>query len=195
MMRIVVVLLLSLIVLPGYAREDTETAVFAGGCFWCMEPPYDKLEGVTDTTSGYAGGELENPSYEQVSSGNTEHLEVVRVRYNPDEVSYEELLEVFWRNVDPLDGGGQFCDRGYQYTTAIFTQSESQREAAEASKQALAESGWFEKPIVTPVRELEAFYPAEDYHQDYYDKNPIRYYFYRKSCGRDSRLEKLWGER
>ena len=195
MMRIMVLVLLSLVVLSGQARAETETAVFAGGCFWCMEPPYDKLEGVTETTSGYAGGELANPSYEEVSSGNTEHLEVVRVRYNPDEVAYEKLLEVFWRNVDPLDDGGQFCDRGYQYTTAIFTQSEAQRDAAEASKQAIVDAGRFEKPIVTPVRELDAFYPAEAYHQNYYDKNPIRYYFYRKSCGRDSRLEELWGAR
>lgn len=194
-MRIAVLLLLSLAVLSSHARAETQTAVFAGGCFWCMEPPYDKLEGVTGTTSGYAGGKLQNPSYEMVSSGNTEHREVVRVRYNPDEVAYERLLEVFWRNVDPLDDGGQFCDRGYQYTTAIFTQSEAQREAAEASKQALEASDRFDKPVVTPVRELDAFYAAEAYHQNYYDKNPIRYYFYRKSCGRDSRLEELWGAR
>ncbi|MEQ6885088.1 peptide-methionine (S)-S-oxide reductase MsrA [Salicola sp. Rm-C-2C1-2] len=193
-MRLTILLLLSLIALTAHAQEQTRTAVFAGGCFWCMEPPYDKLEGVTDTTSGYAGGNLEDPTYEQVSSGETEHLEVVRVRYNPDRVSYDKLLEVFWRNVDPLDDGGQFCDRGYQYTTAVFTQSESQRKAAEASKQSLADSGRFDKPIVTPIRQLEAFYPAEDYHQNYYDKNAIQYWFYRNSCGRDSRLEALWGE-
>lgn len=192
-MRLGIALLLALTVVSGHAREGTETAVFAGGCFWCMEPPYDKLEGVTDTTSGYAGGDLENPSYERVSSGETDHLEVVRVRYNPEKVAYRKLLEVFWRNVDPLDDGGQFCDRGQQYTTAIFIQSQAQRDAAQASKQALAESGRFDQPIVTPVRKLEAFYPAEDYHQDYYDKNPIRYWFYRNSCGRDARLEELWG--
>ncbi|WP_245800946.1 peptide-methionine (S)-S-oxide reductase MsrA [Vreelandella utahensis] len=195
-MRILIPLLFSLTVMAGHAQDQdgTRTAVFAGGCFWCMEPPYDKLDGVTDTTSGYAGGELQDPTYEEVSSGKTEHLEVVRVRYNPDEVTYERLLEVFWRNIDPLDDGGQFCDRGYQYTTAIFTQSGAQRETAEASKQALVESGRFEQEIVTPVRELEAFYPAEDYHQNYYDKNPVRYWYYRTSCGRDSRLEELWSE-
>ena len=172
------------------------TAVFAGGCFWCMEPPYDKLTGVISTISGYAGGHMLAPTYRDVTGGRSGHLEVVRITYDPAQVSYETLLEVFWRNVDPLDGGGQFCDRGQSYATAIFTQTERQRKLAEASKTKIAAtlSEVSELPIATDIRPLNSpgFYSAEDYHQDYYLKNPLRYKFYRKSCGRDSRLEALW---
>ena len=169
-------------------------ATFAGGCFWCMEPPYDKLDGVSATISGYIGGSTADPTYQEVSAGGTGHAEAVQVTYDPAKVSYEELLEVFWRNVDPLDAGGQFCDRGDQYRTGIFVHDDEQRRLAEGSKQALEESGRFEQPIVTEIEEAGRFYPAEDYHQDYYEKNPVRYNFYRWNCGRDARLEQLWGE-
>ena len=184
------------------AQQDSNTitedgqavATFAGGCFWCMEPPYDKLDGVLATTSGYTGGDTADPTYEQVLAGGTGHAEAVQVAYDPAKVSYEELLEVFWRNVDPFDAGGQFCDRGDQYRTGIFVHDEEQRRLAEASKQALVESKRFEQPIVTEIVAATPFYPAEDYHQDYYEKNPLRYNLYRWNCGRDARLEQLWGE-
>jgi peptide-methionine (S)-S-oxide reductase len=169
-------------------------ATFAGGCFWCMEPPYDKLDGVFATTSGYIGGSKADPTYQEVSAGGTGHAEAVQVTYDPAKVSYEELLEVFWRNVDPLDDGGQFCDRGDQYRTGIFVHDQDQRRLAEASKRALEDSGRFEQRIVTKIVAAGAFYPAEDYHQDYYQKNPVRYKFYRWNCGRDARLEQLWGD-
>ena len=175
--------------------EDGQAlATFAGGCFWCMEPPYDKLDGVLATISGYIGGSTADPTYEEVSAGDTGHAEAVQVTYDPAKVSYDELLEVFWRNVDPLDAGGQFCDRGDQYRTGIFVHDEEQRRLAEASKQAIERSGRFQQPIVTEIEEAGRFYPAEDYHQDYYEKNPVRYNFYRWNCGRDARLEQLWGE-
>jgi peptide-methionine (S)-S-oxide reductase len=175
--------------------KDTHAlATFAGGCFWCMEPPYDKLDGVLATTSGYTGGDKADPTYQEVSAGGTGHAEAVQITYDPAKVSYQELLEVFWRNVDPLDPGGQFCDRGDQYRTAIFVHDETQRELAEDSKQALVNSGRFEQPIVTEIVAAGPFYPAEDYHQDYYEKNPLRYKFYRWNCGRDQRLAELWGE-
>jgi peptide-methionine (S)-S-oxide reductase len=167
-------------------------ATFAGGCFWCMEPPFDKLEGVVSTTSGYTGGKLARPTYEQVSSGETGHVEAVEVAYDPAKVSYEKLLEVFWENVDPTDPGGQFCDRGSQYVTAIFVHDAEQRRLAEESRQKLVDSGRLKKTIVTPIRDARPFYAAEEYHQDYYKKNPWRYKFYRTSCGRDRVLEKLW---
>ena len=174
--------------------EGAARATFAGGCFWCMEPPFDKVEGVHSTTSGYAGGKVENPSYQQVSAGVTGHTEVIQVVYDPERVTYEELLEVFWTNIDPLDGGGQFCDRGSQYRTAIFFEGEKQRRTAEASKQRLTESGRLPGKIVTEITPLEAFYPAEGYHQDFYEKSPVRYTSYRAGCGRDRRLKELWGE-
>jgi peptide-methionine (S)-S-oxide reductase len=175
--------------------EDGQAlATFAGGCFWCMEPPYDKLDGVLATTSGYTGGDKVNPTYQEVSAGTTGHAEAVQVTYDPAKVSYEQLLEVFWHNVDPLDAGGQFCDRGSQYRTAIFVHDDEQRRLAEQSKQALESSGRFQQPIVTEIDAAGPFYPAEDYHQDYYEKNPIRYEFYRWNCGRDQRLAQLWGE-
>ena len=175
-------------------EENLAKAIFAGGCFWCMEPPFDKLEGVVSTTSGYTDGETANPSYKAVSSGRTGHTEAVEILYDPEKVSYQKLLEVFWVNVDPTDGGGQFCDRGSQYRTGIFYHSEEERELAEASKRELERSGHLPKPIVTPVTKASTFYAAEEYHQDYYEKNPIRYKFYRTGCGRDRVLERLWGE-
>jgi peptide-methionine (S)-S-oxide reductase len=176
------------------APEGAGHATFAGGCFWCMEPPFDNVDGVHSTTSGYAGGKTENPSYRQVSAGVTGHAEAIQVVYDPERVTYEDLLEVFWTNIDPLDGGGQFCDRGSQYRTAIFFEGDEQRRAAEASKQALTDSGRLPGPIVTEITPLEAFYPAEDYHQDFYKRNPVRYTSYRAGCGRDRRLKQLWGE-
>jgi peptide-methionine (S)-S-oxide reductase len=179
----------------GTAMKDGHSlATFAGGCFWCMEPPYDKLDGVLATTSGYTGGDKADPTYQEVSAGGTGHAEAVQVTYDPAKVSYEQLIEVFWRNVDPLDAGGQFCDRGDQYRTAIFVHGEEQRRLAEASKQALVDSKRFAQPIVTEIEEAGPFYPAEDYHQDYYEKNPLRYKFYRWNCGRDQRLAQVWGE-
>jgi len=173
---------------------DTETAVFAGGCFWCVEAAFDAVEGVVDHTAGFAGGHVENPSYDTVTGGGTGHKEAVRVTYDPDEITYERLLYVFWRNVDPLDDGGQFCDRGPSYETAIFVDGPEQRAAAEASKHALAESGRFDRPIVTPITELDRFYPADDAHQDYFRENPYRYKIYTYGCGRYDRLDAVWGE-
>jgi peptide-methionine (S)-S-oxide reductase len=168
-------------------------ATFAGGCFWCMEPPFEKLDGVLSVTSGYTGGKKANPTYEEVSSGGTGHLESVEILFDPAKVSYEQLLEVFWRNVDPTDGGGQFCDRGEQYRTAIFVHDAAQRSAAEASKAALDAAKRLPGPVVTPILAASAFYPAEEYHQDYWKKNPLRYRYYRGGCGRDERLKELWG--
>jgi peptide-methionine (S)-S-oxide reductase len=175
-------------------EEGLEKATFAGGCFWCMEPPFEKLEGVVSAVSGYTGGSIKNPSYEQVSSGRTQHMESVQITYDPKKVTYAKLLEVFWHNIDPTDPGGQFCDRGKQYRTAIFFHTEEQRRLAEESKAALEASGKLPKPIVTEIRPASAFYAAEDYHQDYYKKNPIPYKRYRSGCGRDRVLERLWGK-
>ncbi len=177
------------------ATPMTAVATFAGGCFWCMEPPYDKLPGVISTTSGYMGGSLRNPTYEEVSSGTTGHAEVVQVLYDPSKVSYGKLVEVFWVNVDPTVKDRQFCDAGSQYRTAIFVHSPEQRKVAEASKAALEKSKPFKDPIVTPIVDAGEFWPAEDYHQDYYRKNPVRYTYYRTGCGRDARLKQLWGDR
>jgi len=171
-----------------------EKATFAGGCFWCMEPPYDELDGVVSTTSGYVGGHVDNPSYEMVSSGGTGHTEAVQVVYDPAKVSYEKLLEVFWVNIDPTDAKGQFCDRGSQYRSGIFYHDDEQRKLAEASKAKLDVSGKLPKPVVTEVSEVGTFYPAEEYHQDYYTRHQFRYKLYRRGCGRDRVLEKLWGE-
>jgi len=169
-------------------------ATFAGGCFWCMDPPYSKLPGVASVVAGYAGGRVKNPSYELVSTGTTGHAESVQVSYDPARVSYEQLLEVFWRNIDPTDAGGQFCDRGSQYRTVIFYEGETQRRAAEASRRALEASGVLARPVVTEIAPLAAFYPAEDYHQGFCRKNPARYESYRMGCGRDRRLDELWGK-
>lgn len=172
--------------------EGLERATFAGGCFWCMEPPYDKIDGVVETISGFSGGHVANPSYEQVTRGGTGHLEVVEVVYDPEKVGYDKLLDIYWRNVDPFDGGGQFCDRGESYRPAIFVRDEEQERLARKSMQALSRR--FEQPIAVTIEPFEAFYPAEDYHQNYYDKNPVRYNYYRWRCGRDARLETVWGE-
>lgn len=171
---------------------NLETAVFAGGCFWCMEPAFDHLEGVVATTSGYTGGDTANPTYAQVSAGGTGHREAVQVTYDPQQVSYAKLLSVFWKNVDPLDADGQFCDRGSQYRSAIFVANAAQRHQAEQSLPDL--SSRFELPLATAILPTQAFYPAEEYHQDYYLKHPVRYKFYRKACGRDQRLHQLWAE-
>ncbi|NJN03124.1 MAG: peptide-methionine (S)-S-oxide reductase MsrA [Leptolyngbyaceae cyanobacterium SL_1_1] len=181
-----------LLVLPAQADDaELATATFAGGCFWCMEHPFDQLSGVISTTSGYTGGEVENPSYAQVSAGTTGHFEAMQVVYDPQQIGYEKLLEAFWPNVDPLDAGGQFCDRGSQYRSAIFYHSEQQQRLATASKAALASA--FEQPIATEILPVLPFYPAEAYHQNYYQTHPVRYRVYRFGCGRDRRLEELWG--
>lgn len=174
------------------AAKTSEYAIFAGGCFWCMEPPFEKLQGVTSVESGYTGGEKPNPTYKEVSKGTTGHVEAIRVTFDPSIISYEKLLEVFWRNIDPLNGRGQFCDNGFQYTSAIFWLSPEQKASAEKSKQGINQK--FSGKVVTRVVEGGTFFEAEDYHQDYYKRNPIRYKFYRYNCGRDKRLEKLWGE-
>lgn len=174
--------------------EGAAAAVFAGGCFWCMEPPFDALPGVLDTRSGFAGGAIRNPGYRAVTAGGTGHLEVVQVVYDPEQVAYEALLEVFWRNIDPLDAGGQFCDRGDSYRTAIFVRSETERALAQASLESVtAQLG---APLATRVITLpdSGFSPAEDYHQDYYLENPVRYKYYRTRCGRDRRLAEVWGD-
>ncbi len=172
--------------------ENLKTAVIAGGCFWCVESDYDKLPGVVETISGYAGGTTDNPTYEQVTQGGSGHYEVVQVTYDADIVSYRQLIDVFWRSVDPTDDGGQFCDRGPSYRTAVFAADAAEAEEAKASRSAAQEI--LGEEIVTPVLEAGAFWPAEDYHQNYYKENPVRYTFYRKSCGRDARLRTLWGD-
>ena len=175
-------------------RRETAVATFAGGCFWCMEPPFSKLDGVIGVVSGYTGGSTENPTYEEVCGGTTGHVEAVRVIYNPEIIAYEKLLDVFWRQIDPTDGGGQFADRGPQYVTAIFYHNEEQRLQAEASKTALEESGRFARPLVTEIRPTEHFWPAETRHQGYYARNPLHYRLYRSGSGRQAFLQKTWKE-
>ncbi len=172
--------------------EQTAKATFAGGCFWCMEAPFEAMDGVRSVTSGYTGGHTENPTYQDVSSGQSGHLEAIQIEYDPAAVSYEDLLNVFWRQIDPTDGGGSFADRGPQYRSAIFFHNEKQQKLALASRQALAESGLFDRPVVTEVLPLAEFYPAEDYYQDYHKKNPVRYKFYRAGSGRDRFIKKIW---
>ena len=194
-------LLLSLCAMAGGAHgepstpvpADAATATFAGGCFWCVEADFDKLPGVLSTVSGYMGGHVENPSYEQVSGKQTGHAEVVQLRYDPKQVRYETLLDYFWRHIDPTVEDQQFCDKGSPYRTVIFAHTPAQRASAEASKAALEASGVLPAPVVTEIADAGPFYPAESYHQDYYRKNPLRYRYYRFSCGRDARLEELWG--
>jgi len=178
---------------PGTQPEKTATATFAGGCFWCVEADFDKVEGVISTTSGYIGGRTTNPTYEEVSRGGSGHAEAVEIVYDPAKVSYQKLLDVFWRNIDPLVNDRQFCDRGDQYRSAIFYHGDEQRRLAEASMTAV--QARFKQPIQTQIVAAGAFHKAEDYHQDYYLKNPIRYQFYRFNCGRDARLEELWGKK
>ncbi len=166
------------------------SVVLAGGCFWCLESDMDHVTGVVGTTSGYSGGHLDNPTYKKVSAGGTGHYEVVKIDYDPGQVSFAKILDVFWHSVDPTDPGGQFCDRGHSYKTAVFVSTPEERQIAEASKQALIDQGI---NIVTPILDAATFYSAEDYHQDYYTKNPRRYNFYRFACGRDKRVKQLWG--
>ena len=170
---------------------EYKSAVFAGGCFWCLEGPFDALPGVIETESGYTGGTVVNPTYEQVSSGTTGHMEAMRVVYDPQKVTYEQLLAVFWRNIDPTDGGGQFCDRGPQYRSAIFYASPEEEAVARSEKSRLEKS--MDMTIATEILPRTEFYAAEEYHQDYYRKNPLRYHFYRHGCGRDQRLKQIWG--
>jgi|SRR5882672_1533225 len=174
---------------PAYAK-----ATFAGGCFWCVESDFDKIDGVISTTSGYTGGKTINPTYHDVSAGLTGHAEAVEIEFDPKRVSYERLLEHFWYTVDPTVKDRQFCDVGAQYRTAIFVHDDAQRRAAEASRAALEKSKPFPQPIVTEIVAAAKFYPAEEYHQDYYKKNPVRYKYYRNGCGRDARLTQLWGD-
>ena len=188
------VLMLAVAAASIAVADDTRVATFGGGCFWCMEPPYDKLEGVLSTTSGYMGGDVDNPTYEQVTRGGTGHVEVVQVEYDPNVIGYERLLDVYWVNVDPLTDNRQFCDAGESYRPVIFAHSDQQRELAEASKQAVIDSGRFDQPVIVPIEDAGAFWPAEDYHQNYYKKSSVRYNYYRWSCGRDNRLEELWGD-
>ena len=176
------------------SASNHKVATFAGGCFWCMEPPFDALAGVISTTSGYTGGHLQDPSYKEVSRGGTGHTEAVQIIYDPEQISYAELLDVFWHNIDPTLANGQFCDMGSQYRSEIFYHDTEQQQLAMASKTALDELKPFPKPVVTAISPATTFYPAEDYHQDYYLKNPVRYKFYRYGCGRDQRLEQLWGK-
>lgn len=189
--------LLSAAMLAGTAAaqdrpsEEAETAIFAGGCFWCVEEAFDAVEGVTETVSGYTGGTVENPTYEQVTHGNTGHYEAVLVRYDPNKVSYEQLLDTFWHNVDPFDAGGQFCDRGSSYLSAVFVGGEEEKATAEGSKAEVAEK--FGREVATEVLPAQTFYPAEGYHQNYYNENPLQYRFYKWGCGRAQRLEEIWG--
>ncbi len=185
-------LLFALAGLPTQADDHTATAVFAGGCFWCMEEAYDPVEGVIATTSGYSGGHVEAPTYEQVVAGGTGHAEVVEVEYDPEVVDYERLLHVFWRNIDPFAENRQFCDAGNSYRSAIFPMNAEERELAEATRAELEER--FGREIATQIEDFEAFYPAEAYHQDYYRENPLRYNFYKSACGRADRLEEVWGD-
>lgn len=174
-------------------KRVTAQATFAGGCFWCMEAPFEQLDGVADVLSGYTGGTKLNPTYEEVCAGATGHAEAVQITYDPARASYEQLLEVFWRNIDPTQADGQFADHGRQYRTAIFYHTEEQRQLAERSKQQLAASGTFSQPIVTTIEPASTFYPAEDYHQDYYRKNPLRYKLYHGGSGRARFLRRVWG--
>lgn len=202
-------ILLAVIGMAGYTLAQTPSsataakskstnnavATFAGGCFWCMEGPFDVLAGVISTTSGYIGGTKKDPTYQEVSSGQTGHTEVVQIVYDPAKVTYEKLLDVFWHNIDPTAANRQFCDSGSQYRSGIFYHNETQKKAALASKAALDKSKPFKGAIVSEITEATAFYAAEDYHQDYYLKNPVRYRFYRQGCGRDARLKELWGDK
>ena len=184
---------------PGLAAAQAPSkpgasAIFAGGCFWCMEEAFDKVPGVIATTSGYIGGHVKKPTYEQVSTAQTGHAEAVRVQYDPGKISYDKLVEIFWRNIDPTQGNAQFCDHGPQYRSAIFYQDDEQKRVAEASKAALQKNKPFRGEIVTEITKATEFYPAEDYHQDFHLKNPVRYKFYKTGCGREARLQQLWGK-
>jgi peptide-methionine (S)-S-oxide reductase len=197
-MCVALILLLStspLLVSAQTAESSTSAkAIFAGGCFWCMEEAFEEVPGVLSVTSGYTGGHVPNPTYDQVSAGKTGHAEAIEVLYDPAKVSYSTLLEVFWHNIDPLTPNAQFCDHGSQYRAGIFYHTAEQQKLADASKQALMDSQRFNTPIVTEITMATMFYPAEEYHQDYYKKNPFRYKFYKYNCGRAQRLKELWGK-
>jgi len=189
------IFVLLVIEFSAYAREKHGRATFAGGCFWCMEHPFEKLEGVLDVVPGYTGGHKENPTYSEVSAGETGHVEAVQIIFDPSKITYQELLDVFWKQIDPTDPDGQFVDRGRQYVTAVFYNNEKQKALAEKSKTELNKSGRFKKPVVTKILKASKFYAAEDYHNDYYKKNPIRYKFYRHQSGRDQYLKKIWTQK
>jgi peptide methionine sulfoxide reductase msrA/msrB len=204
-LSLLIVVIVAVIAISRYAEsnqqglstektEDLSIATFAGGCFWCTESDFEKLPGVENVISGFSGGHVVNPSYEAVSQGITGHVESVQVFYDPNKISYETLLDAFWRMVNPTDNEGQFVDRGEQYRTLIFYHTKEQKQKAEHSRKLLNESGRYKAPVITEMRKFEAFYPAEDYHQDYYKKNPIRYKYYRFHSGRDDYLEKIWGD-
>jgi peptide-methionine (S)-S-oxide reductase len=184
---------IAILMAGAVSAADLDKAIFAGGCFWCMEAPFDKLPGVVSVTSGYTGGHTKNPTYSEVSSGGTGHAEAVQIVYDPSKVSYSALLAVYWHNIDPTVTDRQFCDAGHQYRAAIFYSGERQRAAATQSKAALEKSRPFREPVVTVITPATEFYPAEEYHQHYYKKNPLRYKYYRSGCGRDKRLKELWG--
>ena len=190
-MRFLTIMLMLCLSAGGAMAEEYKSAVFAGGCFWCLEKPFDELQGVIGTESGYTGGVVANPTYEQVSSGSTGHLEAVRVTYDPGKVSFEKLLSVFWRNIDPTDAGGQFCDRGPQYRSAVFFADAGEQDEAVRQKARLEKEKGMR--VVTEILPRAEFFVAEEYHQDYYEKNPLRYHFYRQGCGRDQRLRQIWG--
>ena len=200
-MKLVTLILLSLFTNYVYASEQdatfsklekNERAIFAGGCFWCMEPPFDKLDGVISTTSGYTAGDKKNPTYKEVSAGSTGHTEAIEIVYDPAKITYSELLDVFWINIDPVAVDRQFCDAGSQYRSGIYYLNETQQADATRSLQEITENKPFEGKIATEILPASTFYPAEDYHQDYYQKNPLRYKYYRFACGRDQRLQELW---
>ena len=184
---------LAILVAGPACAADSEKVIFAGGCFWCMEAPFDKLPGVVSVVTGYTGGQKKNPTYQEVSTGNTGHTEAVQIVYDPSKISYSALLTVFWHNIDPTVTDRQFCDVGHQYRAAIFYRGEEQRKSALKSKAALEKSRPFREPVMTEIAEAKEFYPAEEYHQHYYKKNPLRYSYYRSGCGRDKRLKELWG--
>ena len=200
-MKLLPLLLLSLFITPVIASnqesttspvQKSETAIFAGGCFWCMEPPFDKLDGVISTTSGYTSGHKKNPTYKEVSAGSTGHTEAIEIKYDPEKITYSELLDVFWKNIDPVAVDRQFCDAGSQYRSGIYYLNEKQQAEAKRSLQQLNKNKPFEGEIATEILPASTFYPAEDYHQDYYLKNPLRYKYYRFACGRDQRLDEIW---
>ncbi len=179
----------------SYGGVELKKATFAGGCFWCMEHPFEKLDGVVEVISGYTGGKVRNPTYKEVSAGGTGHIESIQITYDPKKISYKELLDIFWKQIDPTDASGQFVDRGKQYSTAIFYHDEEQKRLAEFSKNTLETLNIYDSPIVTEIIPALEFYPAEEYHQDYYKKRPLRYKYYRRGSGRDKFLEKIWGNK
>ena len=193
MSRLFIAIFLVLIPFQQVQAATTEKATFAGGCFWCMEAPFDKLPGVLSVTPGYSGGQVKNPTYEQVSAGGTGHAESVQIVFDPSKTSYSKLLDIYWHNIDPTVKDRQFCDVGYQYRSAIFYHGENQHSSALQSKAALEKSKPFKEAVITEISAAGEFYPAEEYHQHYYKKNPLRYKYYRNGCGRDRRLKELWG--